>query len=249
MGHTLYAIHGSHPCVAVERALQLKRQPYRVVELPPAFHLPLQWLRFRTLTVPVLVLGNGETVIGSRAIVHRLDALVPEPVLLPADPAQRARVLEAERWGDEVLQSAVRRMVWLGIKRTPQALRGYAQGSKLPVPGVLQTPIARLVCRMAAWRHRADAEVLRADTAAIGGWLDHVDALIAEGVIGGPRPNAADLQIGSGVRLLGTFADVWPLLAARPAWQLARRTFPTYPGAGEMPAGTYPVATTALAAA
>jgi glutathione S-transferase len=65
--------------------------------------------------------------------------------------------------------------------------------------------------------------------------------LIADGVIGGPRPNAADLQIGASVRLLGTFADARPQLAGRPTWELARRVFPTYPGAGEMPAGTYPI--------
>ncbi len=242
MAHLLYEIHGSHPCVAVERALQLKRQPYELRELPPAFHVPLQWLRFRRLTVPVLVLGSGETLIGSTTILHRLDELVPEPPLLPADPAARARVEEAERWGDEVLQPAVRRMIWLGIKRNPHALRGYAKGSKLPVPGPLQTPTARLVCRMAAWRNRADETTLRADAAALPGWLDHVDALIADGVIGGPQPNAADLQIGASVRLLATFADVWPQLAQRPAWQLARRAFPTYPGEGEIPPGTYPLA-------
>lgn len=242
MAHLLYAIHGSHPCVAVERALQLKRQPYELRELAPAFHVPLQWLRFRRLTVPALVLGNGETLVGSTTIIRRLDELVPDPPLLPADPEARARVVEAERWGDEVLQPAVRRMVWIGIKTNPQALRGYAKGSKLPVPGPLQTPTARFVCRLAAWRNRADETTRRSDAGAIPGWLDHVDELIGEGVIGGPQPNAADLQIGASLRLMGTFADAWPLLAPRPAWQLARRVFPTYPGEGEMPAGTYPVA-------
>jgi glutathione S-transferase len=249
MAHVLYEIHGSHPCVAVERALQLKRQPYRLRELPPAFHVPLQWLRFRTLTVPVLVLGSGETLVGSTTILHRLDELVPEPPLLPADPAARGRVVEAERWGDEVLQPAVRRLTWLGIKRSPQALKGYAKGSKLPVPGAVQTPTARLVSRLAGWRNRADARTLEADSAAIPGWLDHVDALIADGVIGGPQPNAADLQISSSVRLLGTFADARPQLAGRPAWELARRAFPTYPGAGSMPPGTYPIAAPAPAPA
>jgi glutathione S-transferase len=59
MAHTLYVIHGSHPCVCAERALQLKGQPYRIVELPPALHVPAQWLRFRKTTVPALVLGSG----------------------------------------------------------------------------------------------------------------------------------------------------------------------------------------------
>jgi glutathione S-transferase len=249
MGHTLYAIHGSHPCVTVERALQLKQQPYRVVELPPAFHVPLQWLRFRTLTVPVLVLGNGETVIGSCTILHRLDQLVPEPALLPPDPQERERVLSAERWGDEVLQPAVRRMFWMGIAHAPRAIDGYAHGSKLPLPRPARTLVTPLVCRAARWRNRADEAKLRADTAALPGWLDHVDELIADGVVGGPQPNAADLQIGSSLRMLGTFADAWPLLAARPAWQLARRAVPAYPGEGELPPGALPVPQPLLAAA
>ena len=47
---------------------------------------------------------DGERLVGSRPIMRRLDELVPEPPLLPP-PARRAatQVLEAERWGDEVL--------------------------------------------------------------------------------------------------------------------------------------------------
>ncbi len=49
---------------------------------------------------------------GSRAIARELDRLVPEPPLFPADPDARATVEEAELWGDEVLQSAARRLAW-----------------------------------------------------------------------------------------------------------------------------------------
>ena len=52
--------------------------------------------------------------------------------------------------------------------------------------------------------------------------------------------NAADLQIGAGVRLLLTLEDVRPLLDGRPAGALARRWFPAYPG--DVPAGTLPAA-------
>ncbi len=31
---TLYAVHGSHPCLTVEAALKLKGLPYRRVDLP-----------------------------------------------------------------------------------------------------------------------------------------------------------------------------------------------------------------------
>ena len=59
-------------------------------------------------------------------------------------------------------------------------------------------------------------------------------------MIGGEQPNAADLQIGSGLRLLLTIEDVarWP--ASRPATQLAFKWFPRYPG--RVPAGALPAA-------
>ncbi|CAN5450062.1 hypothetical protein BH20ACT17_BH20ACT17_03100 [soil metagenome] len=50
-------------------------------------------LRFAQRTVPALRLDGGEKVQGSRAILRRLDELVPEPPLLPADPAARDAVL------------------------------------------------------------------------------------------------------------------------------------------------------------
>jgi glutathione S-transferase len=237
--HRLYVIHGSHPCVTAERALQLKGQPYRIVELPPAFHVPLQWRRFRRTTVPGLVLGSGERVVGSRAIVHRLDELVPEPPLLPADPAARARVEEAERWGDEVLQPLVRRLAWAGFVARPDAFGSYAEGSRLPLPGFLRRAIVPPLARVASIRNGATGERARADLAALPGHLDRVDEWIAEGILGGEQPNAADLQIASSIRLLGTFADVRPMLEGRPCWTLAQRLFPRY--AGEMPSGTLPV--------
>src|SRR3954452_24821768 len=68
----LYVVHGSHPCAAVERALELKGLDFRVVELPPPLHAPLQRVRFGARTVPAVVLDCGEKVSGSRAILQRL---------------------------------------------------------------------------------------------------------------------------------------------------------------------------------
>ena len=108
----LYVVHGSHPCATVIRALELKGVAFRTVELPPPAHAAVMALLFGRWTVPAIRWEDGEKLQGSRAILRRLDERVPEPALLPADPKQRARVLEAERWGDEVLQSAVRRILW-----------------------------------------------------------------------------------------------------------------------------------------
>jgi glutathione S-transferase len=239
MPHTLYVIHGSHPCITAERALQLKGQPYRLHEMAPAMHVPEVWLRFRATHVPALRLGSGEQVVGSRAIVHRLDQLVPEPRLLPQDPALRDRVVEAERWGDEVLQSVPRRLVWTGVCARPDALPSYAEGSRLPLPGFVQRLAAPRIARVARWRNRGGGAAARKDLAALPAQLDQVDAWIAEGVLGGAEPNAADLQIAPSISLLATMDDLKPLLDGHPCLALARRLFPSRPG--HLPAGALPV--------
>jgi glutathione S-transferase len=233
--HTLYVIHGSHPCATAERALQLKGQPYRIVEHPPMVHVPLQWRRFRRPTVPGLVLGNGEKISGSVPILRRLEQLVPDPPLYPADPGARARVEEAERWGDEILQETPRRLFWAGLVRRPDAIVSYGEGSRLKLPAAVQRAITPAIARLGVrWDHAAAANARR-EHASIQSHIDRIDGLIDEGVIGGEQPNAADLQIAPSIRLLGTMADVRPLLEGRPAWALVQRLFPKYPG--ELPAG------------
>ena len=69
--------------------------------------------------------------------------------------------------------------------------------------------------------------------------IDLVGAWIADGVLGGEPPNAADLQIAPSVRLLMTIGDVRPLVAGRPAEELALRLFPDWPG--NAPAGILPL--------
>jgi glutathione S-transferase len=98
----LYVVHGSHPCAAVERALELKGLRFRRIELPPPLHAPIQRVLFGARTVPAMKLDDGEKVSGSRAIMRRLDELAPEPALWPADGEQRARVERAEERGGEV---------------------------------------------------------------------------------------------------------------------------------------------------
>ena len=87
-------------------------------------------------------------------------------------------------------------------------------------------PIVRLAIRL----NDSTDETVRTTLAAIGPALDKVDRLIAEGVIGGDQPNAADFQIGASVALLLTFQDVREAIRDRPAADLARHLFPWYPG-------------------
>jgi glutathione S-transferase len=233
----LYVVHDSHPCACVAKALELKGISYRTVEFPPALHAPILRMLFGARTVPGLKL-DGEKVQGSRRILRRLDELRPDPPLYPADPARRERVEEAERWGDEVLQPLGRRLLWPGLKRRPEAMVGYSEGSQLGLPAAMVRISAPLLTRLSVALNQASDDAVRADMRALPGYLDQVDAWIAEGVLGGDPPTAADLQIASTLRLLMSVGDLRPLFDGRPAAELARRLFPEIDGA--LPAGTYP---------
>ena len=234
---TLYVLPGSHPCAAVEVALALKAVPYRRVDLLPMTQLLVGPIRYGGTTVPGIRIG-GERIVGSRAIMRRLDELHPDPPLLPA-PGDRARaqVLEAERWGDEVLQAVPRRVIDAAFLRRPGAMESYAGDSKLPLPRSLLRPALPLTARAMAFKNKARDDSARADLAALPRQLEQIDAWIAEGLLGGERPNAADLQIGSTIRLLMSIGDVRPLIEGRAAARLVRY-FP--PMVGDVPAGLLP---------
>jgi glutathione S-transferase len=233
----LYVVHGSHPCATVERALELKRIAYRRVELPPAVHAPIQKLRFGRRTVPGIRL-DGEKVIGSRAILRRLEEVAPEPPLLPRDPALRARVEEAERWGDEVFQPLGRRLVWAAMRRSPAAMVSYSEHSRIPLPDPLVRISAPLIVRAEIALNQVTEEAVRADLAALPRHLDRIDGWLAESLLGDDSPNVADLQIASTTRLLVTLDDLRALVEERPAGRLALRLFPDMDG--RMPAGSLP---------
>lgn len=234
----LYTVPGSHPCAAVEVALRLKSIEYERIDLLPLTQLALGPLRYGGSTVPGLRI-DGERLAGSRTIMRRLDALVPEPSLLPplSDAVARARVLEAERWGDEVLQAVPRRILDAAFLRDPACIESYAGDAKLPLPRWMLRPALPLTAKLMGRRNKADDGKAKADLAALPAQLDHIDAWIADGVLGGEQPNAADLQIGSSIRLLMTIADVRPLIEDHPALGLTRWFEPQ---AGEAPTGTLP---------
>src|SRR4051794_24232707 len=95
----LYVVHGSPPCAAVQRALELKGLRYRRIELPPPLHAPIQRVLFGARTVPAVKLEGGEKVSGSRAILERLEQIPPDPPLRPPRAERRPPVDRAAEWG------------------------------------------------------------------------------------------------------------------------------------------------------
>jgi glutathione S-transferase len=237
----LYVVPGSHPSRAVEKALELKGLEFDRIDLVPVYHKLAQRLRFGGAgTVPGVRFDDGTKVLGSRAIVQALEQRSPEPSLYPAE--RRAEVEQAERWGDEVLQPLTRRLIWWGLGVNRKAQLSYLEDAKLspPVPGPLRglsgAPVAWIERRMNGVRE----QLVRDDLRELHGHLDRIDGWIADGLLDVAHPNAADLQIGSSVRLLLTLADLDALFSGRPCAEHARQLFPRYPG--RVPSGALPAA-------
>jgi glutathione S-transferase len=232
----LFVIHGSHPCEAVKKAMEIKGLQYSLVEWAPPLQAPLQKLVFGVRTVPGIRFDTGEKVAGSIAIMHRLDQLAPEPPLYPTDLDLRRRVEAAELWGDDFQQRA-REMIWPAMVNSPGAIVGYSEHSKIPLPAFALRASAPVIARIASRKNRTDDDVARRTLAGLPPLLDKVDAWIADGTIGVPgQVNGADLQLLSTVRLMLTLGDARAAIEGRPC---ADRALALWPHAdGEMPVGS-----------
>jgi glutathione S-transferase len=230
VGVKLYSIAISHPSRAAGLMLQRKGIDYELVNLTPGTQrILLRVQGFRGGTVPALAI-DGRKVEGSVEISRALEELQPEPPLFPADPERRAAVESAERWGDAVLQPVPRNCFRWCLARDGAARRGLAEAAGMPAPALTEHAMQPLAWYFARVVSGATDEVVRAQLAALPEHLDHVDELIAAGVIGGEEPNAADFQIATSVRVLLNYSQLRPLIESRPAGELAMRILPRFGG-------------------
>jgi glutathione S-transferase len=242
----LYLLHGSHPSNTVEKAFEIKGLALKRVELPISMQPVVMKPLFGGRTVPGVRFEDGEKVQGSRAILRALERRVASPPLYDG-PAGAAAIEEAERWGDEVFQGVPRRLLWAAFTVYPRAMHDFQEGAlspKLPMPVVVA--LSKIVLPIERRLNNVDDSVIRADLAALPAQLDQIDQYIADGVLDGEQPNAADLQIAPSIRLLHTLDDVRPLLAGRPAEAFAFRWFPQL--SASVPTGALPVQAAAQAA-
>jgi glutathione S-transferase len=225
---TLIGVPGSHPSRAAELMLRLKRVPYRRIDLANGsqrFLLPL--LRFRSATVPVLSL-DGRRIAGTMGIARALEALKPDPPLFPS--TDRATVEGAEAWADATLQDGIRQLArWVAV-RDAESMASFLDGAHLGVPSDLVKRTLPALRPVVSTQMRVTDETARACALALSAQLDRVDALLAEGVIGGEQPNAADFQVATCVRLAMTADQLREHIAARSAGEHALRLCPDYPG-------------------
>jgi glutathione S-transferase len=223
----IYVVPRSHPCEAVLAAARHKGVPYRKVNLVPVQHKAQLLLTLGSATVPAMKYG-GEKYHDSISIMRALESIAPRPSIFPADPAVRERVEHAVRWSDGDFQDIGRRLIWSQFKRQPRSMLAFSEGEKMPLPTGVSKPLLRPVAATAARYNRASDENVRDDLARLPELLDRVDELIADGTIGGDRPNVADFLIGASLGLWMMTAELRPCVENRPGGELADRLFPKY---------------------
>lgn len=225
----LYSLSLSHPTAAARLMLERKGVEVREIELIPGIHPAQLWMRgLWAGKVPVVAIA-GERIQGSTRISRRLDELVPDPPLFPGDPGMRAKVEEAERWGEAEFQSVPRRMFRWGAARDRTLRRWIAREAGLPAANVLSemnVPIAHVLARVEGGSNEGVQRTLDE----LPGQLGRIDAYIADGVIGGDDPNAADFQILTAVRVLLTFADLREFTERHACADLAMAIWPEAAG-------------------
>jgi glutathione S-transferase len=246
--YSLYVIPGSHACRSAILMLEHKQVPYRRVDLPTLLHplavrlrgfdaggetrragarrtLPI---RFGDLlgTVPALD-GDGERVSTNRQIARFLDERHPEPSLFPADPEQRRAVEEAERWANETLQMAARRIALAWAVRDPARSSRLAADGRMGYLLYRRALARRLVIPHIGRRvFAADSGTERELLDALPAMLDRVDALAEDGVLGAAQLNVADCMVAPSLALILYRPDVLPLFEGRPALELVDRLLP-----------------------
>lgn len=229
----LYGLKHSHPVLASRMALELAGVRFEAHDLFPGLHgLIVRAKGFPRWTVPALVL-DGRKLQGTLAIAHELDRRAPAAGLFPLDPVQRETVEQAERFGHDELQPVARRVFrWAGARNN--AIRAwmarYVIGFPMPrLAGLVFKPVMMFFARVVS---KASDRQVREDLDRLPELLDHADALLEQGTIGGVAPNAADLQILTSVRLLIGHQDLRSAIAPRPCGQAALRLIPDYPRSG-----------------
>ena len=115
---TLRSTHASKTKIVLEE----KGLSYRIENLPPG-HLwkkpPEMLARHPLGKVPYLEDG-GQTFFDSTVIAEYLEERYPSPSLTPSDPIARARVREAEQFGDEAFLSGSIPLIWMPYWSSPE---------------------------------------------------------------------------------------------------------------------------------
>lgn len=226
----LYGFDGSNSCVSATLLLDHAGVQYERVRLRPGLHpMSLKLRRFPGMTVPALSVGDRK-VVGSRRIARLVaEELAPEAGLLPADAAQRERVLEIEREGER-LQNAVRRVLYVAARRDTGSVRRLVDATYPGLPGVARAAIVRGLIPLASTAHRAKPARVARDLERIRDLLAQAEEWCDEGLLGSDSPNVADFQFAPNVVALGEIrGPVGDAVRKLGIWARYHELLPRYP--------------------
>ena len=222
---TLYGLHGKPPSMAAQLMLEHKGITFRRVDMLDGRHQQTLARRgFPGVTAPALEI-DSKHVQTNREIARALDALVPEPPLLPDDAVARDRVEEAEDFCNERFQPSVRRIALSTLRSDRSAVEYHPKLGRL-LPWWLPPFLIRPALNRTLPRYGGTPEVIGEDFRSLPDMLDRLDRWVADGVLNGPQLNAADFQIAPLVAFLIGIRDVGPDVAQRPIGALAERVLP-----------------------
>ncbi|HWL87289.1 MAG TPA: glutathione S-transferase family protein [Polyangiaceae bacterium] len=109
-------------------ALDYKGVPHVRRSLLPGPHVVTLMPRFGQKAMPILR-HAGRVLKNSATVVDYVERTWPDPPLYPADPQQRARVLEIQKWFDDEIGPALRRAAFFEwLPHTEYAARVFASG-------------------------------------------------------------------------------------------------------------------------
>jgi glutathione S-transferase len=245
--YTLYVIPGSHACRSAMLMLGHKQVPYRRVDVPTLLH-PVAvrlhgfdaggqrrsaggsrtlGLRFgdRLGTVPALA-SDDQRISTNHGIARFLDRRLPEPPLFPIDPEHRQAVEEAERWANDTLQMAARRIVMPAAMRDPASFSRVAADGRLGYLLFRRERTRRLLIPTLGQVFAVGPSRERDPAVELPAMLDRIDGWIGGGVLGGSQPNVADFMVAPSLALILYRSDVLPIFEGRPALELVDRLLP-----------------------
>ena len=193
----LYTFTISHFAEKARWSLDYKGIHYQEKRLVPGSHVPIIKRVAPSTFVPVLQ-DAGRIIQGSSAIIDYVDEHSPEPPLTPADPSERQRTLEFERWLDCEFGERVRRIFYFhALNHRDLAILLFNQGG--PWWGRLFCRVGfRMIANRIRQMYAITAENVALDMDRVTAVYERLDTLLENRrYLVGDRFSRADLTLAA----------------------------------------------------
>lgn len=212
----LHQLEESPFCDKIRRALNWKRIPYTIHEVP-LLQAMTSYKKVNPIgKVPALEI-DGRVIADSTDIAYELDERWPERPLVPRDPAERALCHFLEDWADESLYFYEMRLRFTFARNRPRwvaALLAHDSALMRAVGGPIVASSVAKSCRVQGVGRKPEEMVLRdvdRHLDALAAWLAGKSWLVGTGL------SLADLAVFAQLRCIGGAEEGRARIDARPA--------------------------------